>query len=223
MLGIVNTIQGKGFMKYIILLLFSSLLFVSCSSKVNKSSCCMQKVNSSNHNHAPVISQDEMLKMMTELATPGEDHLVLNSLVGKWKTVSKIYSSDSKNPLIEKGNAVHKWVLDKRFIHEEFSGKWMGKTFKGLGMLGYDKVKKVYTSSWVDTMGTGIMTSEGTYSIQDKTLTMNTVYSCPVSGASKKGKNVTKIISNKEHIFEMYDIDSSGKDVKMMEITYTRN
>ena len=42
--------------------------------------------------------------------------------------------------------------------------------FKGMGVEGYDNVKKKFVSSWIDNMGTGIQFSDGTYDPATKTL-----------------------------------------------------
>ena len=35
-------------------------------------------------------------------------------------------------------------------------------------------------------------------------------------------RSVTRIVDEDTHVFEMYSIAGKGKEVKMMEITYTR-
>ena len=37
-----------------------------------------------------------------------------------------------------------------------------------------------------------------------------------------KWRSVTRIVDDNTHMFEMYSTDKSGKEEKMMEITYTR-
>ena len=53
-------------------------------------------------------------------------------------------------------------------------GKMKDMQFKGMGIEGYDNVKKKFVGSWIDNMGTGIMMSEGTYDPATKTFTYTT-------------------------------------------------
>ncbi len=46
-------------------------------------------------------------------------------------------------------------------MQEDFSGEFMGKPFHGIGITGYDNLKKKYVGSWIDDMGTGLFISEG--------------------------------------------------------------
>ena len=170
----------------------------------------------------PPMNSEEMMAKMKEAATPDDNHEKLKPLVGKWKTEAKMWMEPGKEPQVTKGTSTAQWILGKRFLKEDFSGKFHGQPFQGTGTLGYDKVKKKYVSTWIDSMGTGIMQSEGTYDDMNKSIGMSTSFFCPATGGEKKGRTVTRIISNKEHVFEMYDIGPDGKEMKVMEITYKR-
>ena len=70
-------------------------------------------------------------------------------------------------------------------------------------------------------MGTGLYFMEGTVSSDGKTITQQGDYDDPMEGPMKL-RGVTKMVDNNAEIFEMYGTDKSGKEMKMMEITYTR-
>ncbi len=69
-------------------------------------------------------------------------------------------------------------------------------------------------------MGTGIYFMEGTGSADGKTMTMQGRYDDPMEGPMKL-RAVTKMVDRNTEIFDMYGTDKSGKETKMMEITYT--
>jgi hypothetical protein len=46
-------------------------------------------------------------------------------------------------------------------------------------------------------------------------------YDDPVTGQKKTMKEVTKIVDANKNVFEIYDVND-GKEVKSMEVTYTR-
>ncbi|HEY6565192.1 MAG TPA: DUF1579 family protein, partial [Pirellulaceae bacterium] len=116
-----------------------------------------------------VVSQEApadhaaMQKMWDEFGKPGPEHEMFKHHVGTWKTVTVDYMADPSKPESSEGKAEFKLVMDGRFLIQHFSGTSQGKTFEGIGMSAYDKSKKKYTGTWVDTMSTAIMTTEGTY------------------------------------------------------------
>ena len=54
-----------------------------------------------------------------------------------------------------------------------------------------------------------------------KVLTMKGEYESPLDGKMVHYRMVTRIIDENKHVFEMYE-KKEGKEVKGMEITYTR-
>jgi hypothetical protein len=113
-------------------------------------------------------------------------------------------------------------ILGGRFLQEEFQGEMMGKKFNGMGLTGYDKFNNKYVSFWIDDMGTGMFTTEGTADENGKVLTFTGKMDDPMTGEKGKSmKLITRIVSPDKHIFEMHDL-SLGEKSKTMEITYTR-
>jgi len=70
-------------------------------------------------------------------------------------------------------------------------------------------------------MSTAILLFEGTASAESKTITQEARYDDPIKG-SMKWRSVTKIVNDNSHVFELFGIDKTGNEEKMMEITYTR-
>ena len=168
------------------------------------------------------MSSEEIALKVAEAGKPGQAHAYLQPLVGKWETSTKMWISPDQAPSVSKGSATHEWVLGKRFLKEEFKGSFDGHPFQGMGTTGFDNVRKEYIGTWIDSLATGIMTSDGTYDPQTRSLQMNGVYSCPITGTQRSSRMVTRIVNNNMHILEMYDRDAQGKEYKSMEITYKR-
>lgn len=198
------------------LVLFS--LLAGCAHNMHKST-----QTATSHEQAMMnMSPDQMMAKITEAGTPGAEHLALQPLVGKWKTESKWWAAPGTTPDVQHGTANHQWVQGKRFVKEDYSGKFAGKSFNGMGLLGYDKTKGEYVSIWTDTMGTGIMNSSGKYDPSTKSIEMTSTYSCPITGGERKSKAVTRILDNNTHVFEMYDQTPEGAEFKSLEIKYKR-
>jgi len=162
-----------------------------------------------------------MMDVYKKLGTPGVPHKLLASMAGSWTVKIKSWCEPDKPPMESTGACEQKMVLGGRFLHQEFTGEMMGSPFTGIGLNGYDNHTKKYVSTWMDSMGTAILFFEGTASADGKTITQESRYDDPVKGPMK-WRSVTRILDDNTHVFEMYGTDKSGKEEKMMEITYTR-
>lgn len=165
----------------------------------------------------------EMMKKMEQLAAPAREHKVLASMVGEWDAEARCFMAGPEAPAtVNKGTCKSTMILGGRFLQEEFQGEMMGKRFVGMGLTGYDKFNQKYISVWIDDMGTGMLTSEGTSDESGKVLTLNGKMDDPMTGEKAKPVQlVTRILSPDKRVFEMHD-PALGEKSKMMEITYTR-
>ncbi len=177
-------------------------------------------------------NEAEMTKQMMELSKLNENHKLLASLAGNWTFNIKFWMNPDPNakPQESKGTASTKPVMGGRYLVMDVSGKMQmpgpdGKMkdveFKGMGIDGYDNVKKKFVSSWIDNMGTGIEFSEGAYDPATKTFTYASEMEA-VPGMKTKVREVLKIADNDHHTLEWYEDRGKGQEAKTMEISYTR-
>jgi hypothetical protein len=165
---------------------------------------------------------EEMMKKAEIAGTPGAGHKVLEALVGSWTAEVKCWMSPDGPPAINKATAKSSWVMDGRFIQEDFKGEFMGKPFKGVSLMGYDNTKQKFNSVWFDDMHTSMLYSEGNFDGANKVITLEGKMDCPITGQKDMVvKQVIRILNKDQHVFEMYD-SSQGPNTKTMEITYTR-
>src|SRR5262245_37267397 len=168
---------------------------------------------------APPGGDAAMEEMMKKVA-PGPEHKVLDNMAGEWNVSAKFWMAPDAEPMDSKGTSTKKWILDGRFIQEDHSSEFMGMKFKGLGITGYDKMKQKYTAFWVDSMGTGMMMSEG--DAAGNVITYKGTMDDPMTGKRNKPmKSILTIVNKDKHVLEMHDL-SLGEKSKMGEITYTR-
>jgi hypothetical protein len=180
---------------------------------------------------SPVMAKDKKQKQSTDpqammeaykkLGTPGEPHKQLASLAGSWTTQTKEWMEPGKPPMESTGSVEMKTLLDGRFLEQEFTGNMMGQPYNGIGITGYDNLRKRYVSTWIDTMGTGIFTMEGMASPDGKTITLKGQHA-ELGGGHMTHRAVWKIMDSNSQTFDMYGAHQGGKETKMMEITYTR-
>jgi len=98
----------------------------------------------------------------------------------------------------------------------------MGSPFNGHFALGYDQQKKKYISSWIDSLSSSMMTSEGAYDESTKTLTLTGESPSCMDGSIKK-HTVAHVIKDKDtSVMTMSMPGPDGKPQTAMEITYKR-
>lgn len=174
-------------------------------------------------------AEAEMMAAMMELAKPGENHKLLAGGVGTWDYKVKFWMNPDNPPVESAGTSVARTVMDGRYVITHHTGKMqmpgpdgamMDTQFDGMAVEGYDNVKKKFVSSWIDNMGTGIMNSEGTYDASAKTFTYLAEYE-PMPGMKTKLRQVLKVTDPNHRILEFFE-DRGGKEVRTMEIGYTR-
>jgi len=173
----------------------------------------------------------EMMKQMMELSKLNENHKLLSSLDGNWNFTIKMWMNPDPNakPQESKGTGTRKTIMGGRYVMMDVTGKMQmpgpdGKPkdmqFKGMGLEGYDNVKKKFVASWVDNMGTGIQFSEGTYDPATKSFTYTSEME-PAPGMKMPVREVIKIADNNHMSLEWYE-NHGGQEKKTMEINYTR-
>jgi len=180
---------------------------------------------------ASAPSEADMMKQMMELSKMNENHKLLSSLDGNWTYTIKMWMNPDPNakPQESKGTATRKSVMGGRYVMMDVSGKFQmpgedGKMkevqFKGMGLEGYDNVKKKFVGSWIDNMGTGIMFSEGDYDPATKTFTYTSEME-PMPGMKSQVREVLKMTDTNHMMLEWYE-NQGGGEKKTMEIAYTR-
>ena len=174
---------------------------------------------------APQMSPEQkaMMDKMMKAATPGAQHAMLAKMAGEWSCTVK-YQMDPAQPWQEsQSTATITPLMDGRYIQETDSGQMNGMPFTGMGLDGFDNVSGKFVSTWIDNMGTGIMTSVGTPDASGKVITWIGTMNDPVTGKPTKERSVTTVIDDNHHTFEMFGTPPGGKkEVKMMSIDYVR-
>jgi len=176
-------------------------------------------------------SEADMMKQMMELSKLNENHKLLGTLAGSWTNVVKMWMNPdpSAPPTQSSGTAVRKPLMGGRYFQADFTGKFPmpgpdGKAkemdFKGMSLEGYDNVKKKFFATWIDSMGTGLMYMEGSYDPTEKAFTF-TGEEEMMPGMKMKVREVLKVVDANHHTLEWFE-DRGGKEVKTMEINYTR-
>jgi hypothetical protein len=177
----------------------------------------------SNITHAQSSSSnDEMMKKMMDAMTPGDMHKMLATMDGKWQgDVTSWWEGPDKPAQKSKGICENKMIMGGRYQQSTMTSQMGGMPFEGMSILGFDNVKKVFVNTWIDNMGTGIMVMEGPYDPATKTIVLRGKYIDPMQGELNT-RQTMKMIDNKNQYMEMYTSRPGGKEIRVMEIRYTK-
>ncbi|MFI5185815.1 MAG: DUF1579 domain-containing protein [Chitinophagales bacterium] len=172
--------------------------------------------------NAQPMDSAAMMKAWQNFMTPGDMQKMLAKSDGVWNEEVSTWMDPGQPPQKSMSTCTNKMVLNGLYQESVHKGTMMGMPFEGHGTVGYDNAKKVFVSSWIDNMGSGIMYTEGTWDNATKSLVMKGKTTDPMTGKDVGVREVMKFIDDNNQTMEMYGAGPDGKEMKMMEIKFTR-
>lgn len=217
-------------MKQITFTIFAASLFLfSCNNNGEKND--VAKTDSSNTVEQPVAKDAvpaaapdtaAMNKAWMAFATPGDMHKWMEKTNGTWEGDVSTWMAPDAPPSVSKAVNVQSSVLGGRYVTGKFSGNMMGQPFNGMSLMGYDNAKKLFTSTWVDDMGTGIVHMDGTYNDATKTLSLKGHQTDFMTGKDSDMREEMVMIDDNTYKMTMYGAGLDGKEMKFMEGTFKK-
>lgn len=159
--------------------------------------------------------------MMPEHTQPGEHHEHLGQLVGEYTYTSKMWMQPDAAPMESSGECSRRMVLGNRYMHETFTGDFMGMPFKGMAVTGFSRQEGHYFTMWFDNFGTGVMQGTGSCSEGGKWAFSGESLD-PMTGEPMKFRETLEIVDGDTQVFSMYVVNPDGSEFKNMEITLKR-
>jgi hypothetical protein len=171
----------------------------------------------------PQMTPEQQAEMESYMkaGTPGAPHQALAATVGSYELAIKSWHEPDGPPTEETGTAVRTMGLDGRVLFEDLTSSMMGMSFTGHGMTGYDNVTGKYWNTWTDSMSTGLMVSEGSCDAEEICTYIGS-WNDPITKGSMTVRMTSRWTSPTTQIFTMYGPGKDGKEMKMMEMTYTK-
>ena len=170
--------------------------------------------------------QQEMEDMMSKwkaMNAKGPEHEKFKDVVGTWDTETTMWMAPNTEPMVCKGVAEFRLILDGRYIQQSYKTMMMGEPYEGIGIEGFDRIKQKYVSIWMGTDSTGIFMMEGTADDTGKVVTYVGKMDDPLTGQKDKPyKSIAREIDKDTAVFEMYEGTPDGGEFKNMEIRYMR-
>ncbi|HZF98871.1 MAG TPA: DUF1579 domain-containing protein [Pseudoxanthomonas sp.] len=165
--------------------------------------------------------EQAMMAAYQKAGAPGPEHARLAKMAGSYDFVVRTWQTPGAPPTTDTGTAVRRMTLGGRVMVEETSAQMMGQPFSGVGMHGYDNVSGKHWATWNDSMSTGVMLSEGTCDAQGA-CTYTGSWNDPITKGRVTARMTSRWTGTDTEVFEMHGPAPDGKEMKMMEITYTR-
>lgn len=160
------------------------------------------------------------MDMLPDEMKPGKEHAEMAKHVGTWNADVTMFEGGQE--MKSKGKEVVKSIFGGRFLESHFEGDMMGMPFTGHSLLGFNRTTKKYENLWIDSMSTGMMLATGTASADGKVITYAGTYDDPMTKEKVNIKQVVTLVDDNKYTFDMYKVESGGKDEKMISIVYTR-
>jgi len=170
----------------------------------------------------PQDFDQQMAEYMEKYATPAEHHHHLEMLAGRWTTRTTFWAAPGAPPTESTGAAEHKMILGGRFLVTSYKGNFMDTPFEGMGLAAYDRYRNKYVETWVDSMGTMVLVSEGACDGTGKRRTVTAEFTDPMTGADTTFRSVYRIIDEDHYVLELHSSLPDGGEFKIFEIAHSR-
>lgn len=206
----------------------ASLMLFSCNNSGEKTDAKTDSTNSTEQpvakDAAPATPPDTAAinKAWMEFSTPGAMHQWMEKTNGTWEGDVSSWMAPDAPPSTSKSVNVQSSILGGRYVTGKFSGSMMGQPFNGMSLMGYDNAKKVFTSTWVDDLGTGIVHMTGTYAEATKTLSLKGHQTDFMTGKDSDIREEMVMIDDNTFKMTMYGTGFDGKEMKFMEGTFKK-
>ena len=163
-----------------------------------------------------------MMKAWQEFATPGTMHKWMEKTNGTWEGEVTQWMDPKAPPSKSKATNMQISVMGGRYVVGKYIGTMMGQPFEGMNIMGYDNGKKMFVSTWMDNMGTGIVHMSGTYDEATKMLNLKGHQTDPVTGKDSDMREEMTMIDNDSYSMAMYGTGMDGKEMKFMEAVFKK-
>jgi hypothetical protein len=151
---------------------------------------------------------------------PGHVHKQLDNLAGSWDVEVAYVIGGKENK--GKARCEVRWILDGRFLQQEYQSKFMGKPFTVLQLLGYDNQKKKTIEIMMDNLGTGLIHNEGSISKDGKVITNEGESLDHVAGKYTRLRTETTIVDPDHFTLEWFKPGADGREERIVSMTHTR-
>ena len=168
--------------------------------------------------------QKKMMELWKKYTFPGEKHKHIEYFVGDWESIIKSWPEPGKEPKVRNQKIKVESFFDGRFTkaHIKTDASDIGMLLETIVINGYDNFKQEFFSITLSKQKTDYYLTTGKLDETGKIRTDTSVQTDIFTGKEYRVKAVTTIIDQDKYIYEYYQLDPEGNEIKKMDITYTR-
>lgn len=163
---------------------------------------------------------EEMQKWM-DYMTPSDVHKMMAAADGEWNMEIQMWMDPNAPAQTMKASCVNKMILGGRYQQSINTGSYNGMPFEGHSLTGWDNARKIFVSTWVDNMGTGVMYMEGPWNEATKTIEQKGKMTDPMTGKITDVRQTLKMVDNNTQLMQQFGM-KDGKEYLSMEIKFIR-
>ncbi len=212
-------------MKQKLLLLVSiAFFFAACNDKKKDDGTTVKTDDTTTTKNETYTLPDSatMMKAFMDYATPGPMHAMLAKANGEWNEELSFRMDPSKPPEKMSATCTNTMILNGLYQLSVHQGNMNGMPFEGHSTVGYDNIRKMFVSTWIDNMGSGVMYMTGTYDEATKTISLKGKSTDAVLGKEIDVRETMTMVDDNTQKMEMFTNGPDGKEMKSMEVTFTR-
>jgi hypothetical protein len=160
-------------------------------------------------------------KKVPKLTLPTEQHKRLDALAGVWDVAVKFKVGPDK---FQNGTATctAKWILDGKFLQQEYKSTVNGRPFTVLQMLGYDTTNQQFIEVYFNSLETAPMHNVGTLSDDGKVITHLGEHLDMATQKLVKLRTVYTFTDKDHFLLEWFQTGADGKEDKVVTLTHIR-
>jgi len=147
---------------------------------------------------------------------PGPEHEVFLKDVGVWDATVEVKLAPA--PQISSGEARNSLACGGLWLVTEFRNE---SGFEGRGLYGYDPARGKYVGTWIDSMRTFMVLSDGEYDASTRTMILRTEHTDP-TGRTMRWREVTRTVDDDTQVWSQIMTAPDGREFETMTVTYRR-
>ena len=172
------------------------------------------------------ILDDATMKKLAKLSEPSAQHRTLSSLTGTWDYTLKYWTKEDSDAQTSSGTLTNEMILGDQFLSSKtgliLNIGGQNIPYEGWGILGYDATKNVFTSVWIDTMRTGMMSGSGQYNEERKIIEEKGHFTHPLLEKEQAYRAELQFIDDDTYKRTIFMTGKPRKEFKVLEIEFNR-
>lgn len=153
---------------------------------------------------------------------PSAAHSNYEPIVGTWNMDWTLFRADGEDRKVS-GTCINTWAVGGRWVKSDFKTDMTigDEIFQGTGYFGHDNVSGEYHNVWFESNRTAVQYDVGGYDQETRTFTFEGEQST-ASGQTISTRTTLHIVSDDEHVIEMYVSRGEDEERKVLELVFER-